>query len=119
MTAWNGPICADAVFSPEDGFVEYAPNAAATYAYIAIFALFLICQIRLGLKYKAWFFTLGLICGLILEIIGYVGRIRLRSSPCELSNFLLFVTTSDPPTSQSANSASPATSSPSASVLLS
>jgi len=73
------------------GFVEYIPNAAATYAYLAIFALFLVLQTGLGIRYRTWYFWLGLFCGLVLEVIGYAGRIIIRTSPCKLSNFLTYV----------------------------
>lgn len=91
MPQFFGPVCTPADNAPTYAFVEYVPNVAATYAYLVIFAVFLIIQLGLGLRYKTWFFCGGLACGLLLEIIGYVGRILLRSNPCSSSVFLMYV----------------------------
>ena len=71
------------------GYVEYAPVLGGNAAYLAIFAIFLGFQTGIGLFYRTWGFWIGMVCGLILEIIGYAGRIMLRTSPFNLNTFLL------------------------------
>ena len=73
----------------EQGYVEYAPVLGGNAAYLAIFAIFLCLQTGIGLFYRTWGFWIGMVCGLILEIIGYAGRIMLRTSPFDLNTFLL------------------------------
>jgi len=89
MTMLNGPVCARRQDAPTYGFVEYSPNLGATYAYLIIFCIFLLLQLGLGIRHKTWFFCGALICGLILEIVGYAGRLLLRTQPCELGTFLM------------------------------
>ena len=72
------------------GYVQYAPNLGASVGYLAIFAAFLFAQFGLGIFYRTWGFWIGVVCGLILEIIGYAGRIMIRSNPFSLNIFLLY-----------------------------
>lgn len=48
----------------QQGYVHYAPNFAATVAYLVIFAIFLFAQVGLGLVYRTWGFIIGMSCGL-------------------------------------------------------
>jgi hypothetical protein len=50
-------------------------------ALAALFGVMCIVQIPLGIRYRTWGFTVGAFCGLVLEVIGYVGRIMLNSNP--------------------------------------
>lgn len=72
-------------------FLSYAPNLAQNATYLAIFAVLLIMQTIMGLRFRTWGYVIGMFCGLILEVIGYVGRIRMRDDPFDLSTFLLYV----------------------------
>ncbi|KAL6720042.1 phospholipid-translocating ATPase rsb1 [Lecanora helva] len=74
----------------EQGYVEYPPVLGGNAAYLAIFAILLCFQTGIGLFYRTWGFWIGMVCGLILEIIGYAGRIMLRTSPFDLNTFLLY-----------------------------
>lgn len=73
----------------EQGFVHYEPDLPATVAYLAIFALLALIQLGLGIWAKTWGFTVGMVCGLILEVLGYAGRIAIRQDPFNISIFLL------------------------------
>jgi hypothetical protein len=74
-----------------DSFLNYAPNLAGNVLYLAIFAGLLIAQTGLGIFYKTWGFIYGMFCGLLLEVIGYAGRLILRKNPFLIGNFLLYV----------------------------
>lgn len=69
--------------------VEYVPTLAGNAVYAAAFGLLLIVQLWLGIKYKTWGFTVGMICGLILEVVGYAGRIMLHDNPFDFNNFIM------------------------------
>lgn len=73
----------------KQGYVEYPPELAGNVAYLAIFAIFLCLQTGIGLYYRTWGFWTGMVCGLILEILGYAGRIMIRNNPFDLNIFLL------------------------------
>lgn len=55
----------------------YRPNLAANALLVAIFALFGLLHIGLGIKGKTWFFMGAMICGSVGEALGYAGRIML------------------------------------------
>jgi hypothetical protein len=69
--------------------VEYLPTLAGNVVYAAAFGLLLIVQLGLGIKYKTWGFTVGIICGLLLEVVGYAGRIMLHDNPFNFNNFIM------------------------------
>lgn len=73
----------------KQGFVEYPPQFAGSVAYLTIFAIFLVLQALIGLYYRTWGFLAGMVCGLILEVLGYAARIMIRSNPFSLNIFLL------------------------------
>jgi len=74
-----------------ESFLNYDPTLAGNVTYLAIFAALLIAQIGLGVFYKTWGFLLGMFAGLVLEVIGYAGRLILRKNPFLIGNFLLYV----------------------------
>ncbi|KAH8688745.1 RTA1 like protein-domain-containing protein [Talaromyces proteolyticus] len=71
--------------------VKYLPTLAGNAVYAAVFGLLLIAQLGLGIKYKTFGFMVGMICGLILEVVGYVGRIMLHDNPFDFNNFIIYL----------------------------
>ncbi|KAF2666085.1 RTA1-domain-containing protein [Microthyrium microscopicum] len=71
--------------------VEFLPSLGGNATYAAILGILLIAQIGLGVFYRTWGFLIGMICGLILEVIGYVGRIMLHNNPFDFNNFLIYL----------------------------
>lgn len=69
--------------------VEYIPTLAGNTAYAVAFGLLLLAQLGLGIKYKTWGFMIGMVCGLILEVVGYAGRIMLHENPFDFNNFIM------------------------------
>lgn len=69
--------------------VEYLPTLAGNAVYVAAFGRLLIAQLELGIKYKTWEFMVGMICGLILEVVGYAGRIMLHGNPFDFNDFIV------------------------------
>jgi hypothetical protein len=67
----------------------YLPNLGGNALYAAIFGLALIAQIGLGIRCRSWGFLGGMFGGLVLEIIGYVGRIQMHSNPFIDQPFLM------------------------------
>ena len=58
--------------------VKYIPSLAGNALYLAIFALIMVIQSFLGIRYRTWGFLGSLLGGLALEIIGYVGRVQMH-----------------------------------------
>ena len=73
------------------GYIDYPPVLGGNAAYLAIFVIFFCLQAGIGFFYRTWGFLVGMTCGLLLEVIGYAGRIKLRTSPFDLNTFLLSV----------------------------
>ncbi|KAI9049869.1 hypothetical protein LZ554_006018 [Drepanopeziza brunnea f. sp. 'monogermtubi'] len=68
---------------------SYRPSLLANATYLAIFAILIFPQIFLGMRYKIWKYMLAMITGLVLEAIGYAGRILLYYDPFDNDAFLL------------------------------
>ncbi|KAM0259116.1 hypothetical protein ACHAQJ_003487 [Trichoderma viride] len=71
--------------------VDYLPTLVGNAIYAAAFGLLLLAQAGLGIKYKTWGFMAGMICGLILEVVGYIGRIMLHGNPFDFNNFIIYL----------------------------
>ncbi|KAK0653654.1 Sphingoid long-chain base transporter RSB1 [Lasiodiplodia hormozganensis] len=67
----------------------YVPTLAGNLTYLAIFGVLLIAQCILALRYKTWGFLVGMFGGLLLEILGYVGRVQLHYNPFPFDPFLM------------------------------
>jgi RTA1 like protein len=84
--------CTYETCSVEDyGQIRYVPSLAGNAFYIALFALFLITQILLGVRYRTWGFLVGMVGGLALEIVGYIGRILLHFDDFDFNNFIIYI----------------------------
>jgi hypothetical protein len=69
--------------------VEYLPTLGGNAVYATAFGMLLIVQLGFGNKHNTWGFTVGMICGLILEVVGYAGRIMLHDKPFDFNNFIM------------------------------
>ncbi|KAF2654841.1 sphingoid long-chain base transporter RSB1 [Lophiostoma macrostomum CBS 122681] len=58
----------------------YKPNLGANAFFIAVFALCLIAQLALGIRYKTWTYMVTLSLGCLGEAVGYAGRIMLHNN---------------------------------------
>lgn len=75
----------------EYGQIRYIPSLAGNVFYLAFFALLLLCQCALGIRYRTWGYLVGLFCGLVLEILGYVARIQLHYDVFDKNKFTTYV----------------------------
>lgn len=67
----------------------YLPTVPGNIVYLVIFALILFAQIFFGVRHKTWSFLGGMFGGLVLEVLGYVGRVLDHYSPFNFNWFLL------------------------------
>lgn len=75
----------------EDGQIEYIPTLAGNAIYAGIFGLLLLAQTIIGVRSKTWGFLVGMACGIILEIIGYIGRVLLNDNVFEQNYFIIYL----------------------------
>lgn len=73
------------------GFIQHSPNLAGIALYIALFSLFLVLHLGFGVIRRTYYFSIALVLGLILEVLGYAGRLMMRSNPFNFSAFLLYL----------------------------
>lgn len=71
------------------GYVNYLPNLAGNAFFLAAFSIGLIAQVTLGIRYRAWTFTGPMLVGIILEIVGYGGRIGMHQDVFSNSWFIM------------------------------
>jgi len=69
----------------------YIPSLPGNAIYAAIFALYIVAQLFLGIKYKTWGYMAAMVLGLALEVFGYVARIMLNSDPFNNNDFLMYL----------------------------
>ncbi|KAJ6010489.1 RTA1 domain protein [Penicillium sp. IBT 35674x] len=74
-----------------DAYLDYLPNLPANAFFVGLFGLIIGIQLILGLRYRTWTYMIPMLCGLILEALGYVGRIMLHNNPFSFNNFLLYL----------------------------
>ncbi|KFZ12105.1 hypothetical protein V501_04380 [Pseudogymnoascus sp. VKM F-4519 (FW-2642)] len=80
-----GPDC------PADGSpLGYAPNLAASIAFLSLFAVSLIAHVVWGIRYRTWTFMACMVLGSMTEVIGYVGRVFMYKNPYNLSTIMIF-----------------------------
>ncbi|KAK8923361.1 Sphingoid long-chain base transporter RSB1 [Metarhizium anisopliae] len=72
--------------------VQYQPSESGNLAYLIIFAAVLFAQSVLGIIYRTWGFSISMVLGLVLEAIGYVGRVQMHNDPFKMDPFLMFAT---------------------------
>ncbi|KAF7166912.1 hypothetical protein CNMCM5623_000449 [Aspergillus felis] len=70
---------------------NYVPNLAGNVLYLVLFGTMLVANLGLGIYYRTWGYLVGMIGGLALEVVGYVGRIQLHYNPFPFDPFLEYL----------------------------
>jgi RTA1 like protein len=72
---------------------DYIPSLAGNSFYTAIFGLYIIANLYLGIRHKTWGYMVAMFFGLTSEVIGYIGRIMLWQNPFDPTgnNFLIYI----------------------------
>lgn len=94
MTTNNTVIapCTYATCSVADnGQLHYIPSFTGNVFLLVLFVAFLIAHIAIALRYKTWTFLIAMVGGLVLEIVGYAGRIMLHNDDFNENNFIIYL----------------------------
>ncbi|KIY03422.1 uncharacterized protein Z520_00113 [Fonsecaea multimorphosa CBS 102226] len=75
----------------EYGQIQYIPTLVGNAIYTGIFGLLLLLQLLLGIRYRTWGFLVGMTCGIVLEIVGYVGRLMLNNDIFDKNSFIIYL----------------------------
>ena len=74
-------LCTLDTCSITQGQLQYDPSLAGNAFFLALFCFLLLMQIFLGLFYRTWTYSIGLVCGIGLELCGYIGRLQMHYNP--------------------------------------
>ncbi|RMZ91265.1 hypothetical protein DV736_g1488, partial [Chaetothyriales sp. CBS 134916] len=80
------PWCLD-----ENGQLDYIPNLAGNAFFLALFALAIPLQTGLAIRHKTWGYLVAMLGGIILEIVGYVGRLQLHDNIFNKNDFITYI----------------------------
>ncbi|KAF2257599.1 RTA1-domain-containing protein [Lojkania enalia] len=69
----------------------YLPNWGGNLFFTIYFGVFCIPQLWLGIRYRQKGFAIGMLIGLILETVGYAGRLMLHNDPFDANAFLIYL----------------------------
>ncbi|KAK5047202.1 hypothetical protein LTR84_006724 [Exophiala bonariae] len=73
------------------GYLNYLPNVAANALFVALFFIGLVAQAFLGWRHRTWGFSTALVLGIILEVVGYGGRIGLHYNVFTQTWFIMYL----------------------------
>ncbi|RMZ82704.1 hypothetical protein DV738_g1464, partial [Chaetothyriales sp. CBS 135597] len=80
------PWCLEA-----NGELSYIPNLAGNALFLAIFGSAMSIQIYFAVRHKTWGYLVAMLGGIVLEIVGYVGRIQLHKNVFSRNNFITYL----------------------------
>lgn len=76
-------------FSP----LTYQPSLAANAIFFIIFVVCALAQLVLGIRYRTWSYMVAVFIGTVLELLGYLGRLRLHTNPFDSGAFQIQIIT--------------------------
>ncbi|KFA63862.1 hypothetical protein S40285_04477 [Stachybotrys chlorohalonatus IBT 40285] len=88
---WFGPNanCTLELCPVEASILRYQPSVPANALFIAIFGLALVAHAVQGVWFRTWGFMASMLCGCVLEIAGYVGRLIIHDNPFDFNGFIM------------------------------
>jgi len=85
----NADGCTLATCPIEYATVDYDPTLAGNALFLALFGLFLFIQTFQLWRYRTWSYSIAMMSGLLLEVVGYVGRVMMHYNPFLPNPFLM------------------------------
>ncbi|OLN82307.1 Sphingoid long-chain base transporter RSB1-like protein 9 [Colletotrichum chlorophyti] len=74
-----------------EGFLQYSPSVVGSALFLVAFALLVPLVIYQGHRFKTPLFALTLTAGLLLEVLGFAGRVTLRENVASGTSYSLFL----------------------------
>jgi len=69
---------------------HYRPDFGGNLFFLIFFAIFIVPQLALSVWKRTWGFGVGMLLGLLLEVVGYAARIILHNNPFDNNGFLMY-----------------------------
>ncbi|KAI8165646.1 Sphingoid long-chain base transporter RSB1 [Colletotrichum sp. SAR 10_71] len=73
------------------GFLDYEPSAVGSAIFLAAFALLVPLTFFQGYRFKTPLFASTLATGILLEVLGFAGRLRLKNNVASETSFTLWL----------------------------
>ena len=70
-------------------YVIYVPSFPGNALYAGLFGLFLVAQLFLGIRHRTWDLLVSMVGGVVLEMVGYIGRLQMHYDPFRRGPFLM------------------------------
>lgn len=92
--------------SMDQAIIRHLPSVAGNLVCLAVFGLLLLLQVGMGIFYRTRSFLAGVAFCLVLEIVGYAGRVMMmmmmmmRADPFAMAPFLMYTPRSPLPPRQ-------------------
>ncbi|CAN8106451.1 unnamed protein product [Discula destructiva] len=83
--------CTQATCPVENGFLSEPPSLEGTVIILALFAALVPVQLWIGARCRTATYSLVLVLGLAMDVVGFLGRLLLRSNLASKTYFLLFL----------------------------
>lgn len=74
-------------------YLGYQPDLVPNAVFFGIHVVCAIVQLILGIRYKTWTYMIALFCGCVLELLGYLGRMKMHADPWDGGAYKLQITT--------------------------
>lgn len=83
--------CTTATCPVSNGFLAERPSLAGAATILCLFAALIPAQLWIGARSRTTTYTLAMVTGLAMEVVGYTGRLLLRSNLASKTYFMLFL----------------------------
>lgn len=81
---------ASETYSNNDGVISFTPQYAANVVFLTLFVLLFAGHVGLAIRYwRCYGYTIGMICGLLLEFLGYLAKVRLSRNREDQSSYIM------------------------------
>lgn len=91
MAGTRAADCTLAMCPVEEGFLSVSPSLEGAAFMLAAFSALIPINLWIGARCKTTSYTVAMVIGLLLEVMGYVGMLLLRSDLASKTYFLLLV----------------------------
>lgn len=91
MGGTSAADCTSATCPVEEGFLSAPPAVEGAVFMLAAFTALIPINLWIGVRCKTTTYTLTLVVGLLLEVLGYVGMLLLRSDLASKAYFILLL----------------------------
>lgn len=91
MQSSNAADCTSTTCPVDNGFLSNPPSLVGTVVLLVLFAALVPVNLWIGARCRTTTYSVTLVIGLVLEVMGYTGRLLLRFDLASKTYFLLFV----------------------------